>query len=93
MCQKSPLRRFCPGLAARGLALYESVLAENPRDFDARFGRYYALVDLERHREAHAEVDAIVDDEAIWVTYTDSPAQNDNPRRLTADVTAGMARF
>jgi biofilm PGA synthesis protein PgaA len=76
-----------------GLALYESVLAENPRDFDARFGRFYALVDLERHRDAYAEVDAIVDDEAIWVTYTDSPAQNDNPRRLTADVTAGMARF
>ncbi len=76
-----------------GLALYEGVLVENPRDFDARFGRFYALVDLERHREAYAEVDAIVADEAIWVTYVDSPAKNDNPRRLTADVAAGMARF
>ena len=75
------------------LALYDGVLAESPRDLDARYGRFYALVDLERHREAYAQADAIVADEAIWVRYADSPAQNDNPRRLAADVTAGMARF
>ncbi len=75
------------------LALYDGVLAESPRDLDARYGRFYALIDLERHREAYAQVDAIVADEAIWVRYADSPAKNDNPRRLAAEVTAGMARF
>jgi hypothetical protein len=46
---------------ARALALYEALLAANPRDAAAQRGRFHALADLGRFEEAQASADGLAD--------------------------------
>jgi biofilm PGA synthesis protein PgaA len=39
--------------------IYRSVLADDPNDSDASLGLFYALIELERYREAYAHIDAL----------------------------------
>ena len=73
-------------------AAYARVLAASPKDLLARYGMFYASVDLDDFRSAYATIDAIVDDEPIWRVYLDGPARYANPNRANAEVTAASAR-
>jgi tetratricopeptide (TPR) repeat protein len=46
---------------ARALALYEALLATDPRDTAAQQGRFHALADLGRFEEAQASADGLAD--------------------------------
>jgi biofilm PGA synthesis protein PgaA len=72
---------------------YERVLAQTPRSLPARYGRFYAAVELEDFDTAYATIDAIVADEPVWKYYVDDPTPYDNPDRAYAEVTAAQARF
>ena len=72
---------------------YERVLAPSPKDVKARYGKFYASVELEDFTTAYATIDALVADEPIWRGYKDDPTRYDNPERASAEVTAAQARF
>jgi biofilm PGA synthesis protein PgaA len=72
---------------------YERVLAENPKDVAARYGKFYASTDLDDFTTAYAVIDALVADEPIWRGYKDDPTRYPNADRAYAEVTAAQARF
>ena len=72
---------------------YRRVLAATPKDVAARYGVFYASVDLEDFTTAYATIDALVADEPVWRTYRDDPTRYDNPDRAYAEVTAARARL
>ncbi|MCP5156587.1 MAG: poly-beta-1,6 N-acetyl-D-glucosamine export porin PgaA [Ectothiorhodospiraceae bacterium] len=74
------------------LALYDAVLALDPDDLDAALGRFYALVEVERHAEALRAIDRLVESEPAWRRGTDPRVAKPNPRRLLVETTAAMAR-
>jgi biofilm PGA synthesis protein PgaA len=79
-------------------AAYRRVLAGSPKDVPAdtrtmaRYGLYYAAVELEDFDTAYATIDSLVNDEPIWRMYRDDPTRHDNPDRAYAEVTAAAAR-
>jgi biofilm PGA synthesis protein PgaA len=79
-------------------AAYRRVLAGNPKDVPAetrtmaRYGLYYAAVELEDFNTAYATIDSLVNDEPIWRTFHDDPTRRGNPDRAYAEVTAAAAR-
>ena len=79
-----------PGAARE---VYERVLARSPKDVQARYGKFYASVELEDFTTAYATIDALVGDEPIWRSYKDDPSRYDNSERAYAQVTAAQARF
>ncbi|MFY9892672.1 MAG: poly-beta-1,6 N-acetyl-D-glucosamine export porin PgaA [Xanthobacteraceae bacterium] len=74
-------------------AAYGRVLAASPKDVKARYGMFYAAVELEDFKTAYATIDSLANDEPIWRTYRDDPSRHDNPDRAYAEVTAASARF
>jgi biofilm PGA synthesis protein PgaA len=78
---------------------YRRVLAVNPRDISreiylsARYGLFYASVEAEDFKTAYATIDALLDDQPIWITYKDGPARYRNPDRTFAEITVANARF
>ncbi len=79
-------------------AAYRRVLAGSPKDVPdetrlmARYGLFYASVELEDFDTAYATIDSLVDDEPIWRTFRDDPTRHGNPDRAYAEVTAAAAR-
>jgi biofilm PGA synthesis protein PgaA len=74
-------------------AAYERVLAESPKDVLARYGKFYASVEMEDFTTAYATIDALVNDEPTWRGYKDDPTRYGNPDRAYAEVTAAQARY
>ncbi len=80
-------------------AAYRRVLAGSPRDVPAdtrtmaRYGLFYAAVELEDFDTAYATIDSLVNDEPIWRTFRDDPTRHGNPDRAYAEVTAAAARY
>jgi biofilm PGA synthesis protein PgaA len=74
-------------------AAYERVLAASPKDVQARYGVFYASVELEDFTTAYATIDSLVADEPIWRSYKDDPTRYNNPDLVYAQVTAAQARF
>ena len=72
---------------------YARVLAQNPKDVSARYGQFYAAVELEDFTTAYAAIDSLVASEPVWRMYRDDPTQHVNPDRTYAEVTAAQARF
>ena len=72
---------------------YRRILAQNPRDVVARYGLFYASVDLEDFATAYAAIDAIVAEQPIWRRYAGDPVQHPNDNRADAEITAAQARF
>jgi biofilm PGA synthesis protein PgaA len=73
--------------------LYRAVLAEDPQDFEARLGLFYALIELERYGEAYAQIDAVDREQPLFRGYTGTRATRDNPRKLDTVVVAALARY
>lgn len=72
---------------------FARVLAQSPKDIRARYGQFYAAVELEDFTTAYAVIDTLVGDEPIYRYYKDSPARHDNQERAYAEITAAQARF
>ena len=72
---------------------YRRILAESPKNVQARYGVFYASVELEDFATAYATIDALVADEPIWRRYRNDPSPHDNPERVYAEVTAAQARL
>lgn len=72
---------------------YERVLAQSPRNIQARFGKFFASVELEDFATAYAVVDGLVTDEPVFPSYRQDPTQYDNPDRTYAEVIAAQARL
>ena len=74
-------------------AAYRRVLAASPKDVNARYGMFYAAIELEDYDTAYATIDSLVNDEPIWRYYADGPGRYANPSRASAEVTAANARY
>ena len=74
-------------------AAYERVLAQSPKDILARYGKFYASVEMEDFTTAYATIDDLVGDEPTWRGYKDDPTRYDNPDRAYVEVTAAQARY
>jgi biofilm PGA synthesis protein PgaA len=72
---------------------YERVLAQDPKSVQARYGKFYASVELEDFTTAYATVDALVAEQPIWRGYKDDPTRYPNADRAYAEVTAAQARL
>ena len=66
-------------LPEEAIAAYRRVLAGSPKDvpadtqLKARYGLFYASVELEDFDTAYATIDALANDEPTWRTYRDDP--------------------
>ena len=69
------------------------MLAESPKDVQARYGQFYAAVELEDFTTAYAAIDALVDDEPVWRYFKGDPSRHDNPDRASAQIAAARARL
>jgi biofilm PGA synthesis protein PgaA len=72
---------------------FARILAQSPKDVAARYGMFYAAVDLDDFTTAYATIDALVADEPIWRRYQNDPSRHDNPDRASAETTAAQARY
>lgn len=75
------------------LVEYEAVLAESPREPNARYGRFYALVEMEALTRAREAADAILADTAIWQRFGDEPARYPNVDYPYAALRAAQVRL
>jgi hypothetical protein len=49
------------------------VLEKTPGAVQARYGRFYASVEMEDFATAHAVIDSLVADQPVWRGYKDEP--------------------
>ena len=71
---------------------YNRVLAQTPKDVQARYAVFFAYVELDDFTAAYATIDSLVSDEPIWRYYRDDPTPQPNPERGYAETTAAQAR-
>lgn len=69
--------------------LYQRVLAEEPRNFEAGLGLFYAYIETEDFPRAYALIDRLQAEQPVWRQGRGVGA---NRERLDADVAAGLAR-
>ncbi|MEM7252111.1 MAG: poly-beta-1,6 N-acetyl-D-glucosamine export porin PgaA [Pseudomonadota bacterium] len=74
------------------LALYDGVLKERPGHFEASVARFFALIDLERHHDAQAQIDKLLEAEPVWLKSADEKTVRANPKRERTAVLSGLAR-
>ena len=72
---------------------YNRVLAQTPKDVLARYGVFFAYVELEDFTAAYATIDSLVSDEPVWRVYHNDPTRYPNPERGYAETMAAQARF
>ncbi len=76
--------------------LYQSVVDENPQDFEVRFearlGLFYAWVELERYDRAYEVIDALDREQPRFTQYRDTGATVENDSKATTAVGAALAR-
>ena len=82
------LRR--PGPAREG---YERVLARDSKNVQARYGQFYASVELEDFKTAYAAIDALDRDEPIWRFELGDPTRYPNLERPGIEIAAAKGRL
>ena len=71
---------------------YKRVLAQTPKDMQARYAIFFAYVELEDFAAAYATIDSLVSDEPIWRVYQSDPTRHANSERFYAETMAAQAR-
>jgi biofilm PGA synthesis protein PgaA len=71
---------------------YKRVLAQTPKDVQARYAVFFAYVELEDFAAAYATIDSLVSDEPIWRVYLGDPTRHANSERFYAETMAAQAR-
>jgi biofilm PGA synthesis protein PgaA len=79
--------------AADARAAYDRVLAGTPTSLAARYGHFYASLELEDFTAAYADVDILLRDIPVWRTYAEGPTRYPNRDRTDAEVTAARVRL
>jgi biofilm PGA synthesis protein PgaA len=75
-------------------AAYDHILESEPHNIQARYGQFFAAVELEDFPAAYAAVDVLLSrDEPIWRRYVDDNTRYANPERTAAEIAAADARF
>jgi biofilm PGA synthesis protein PgaA len=75
-------------------AAFDRILAAEPRNIPARYGQFFAAVELEDFKTAYAAIDTLLaGDEPIWQQYVGDPTRYANPERMTAEIAAADARL
>lgn len=75
-------------------AAFDHILASEPHNVPARYGQFYAAVELEDFPTAYAAIDHLLKgDEPIWRRYVNDPTRYANVDRTTAEIAAADARF
>jgi biofilm PGA synthesis protein PgaA len=74
-------------------AEYDAVLAAAPQDENARYGRFYAAVEMEDFTRAYAVADALLADSPVWRYAADGPARYANPSYTYAALRAAQVRL
>jgi biofilm PGA synthesis protein PgaA len=72
---------------------YNRVLAQSPKDVQARYGVFFASVELDDFRMAYAIIDSLTSDEPIWRYYRNDQMRHDNVEHDYAQTMAAQARF
>lgn len=75
------------------LAAYDRVLAEDPGNIQALYGRVFALVEQESLREAFAAADAVLKEQPRFRAPAGGPATNPNPEHAYAAQLAAEVRL
>jgi biofilm PGA synthesis protein PgaA len=71
---------------------YRRALLKRPKDSNARFSLFYALIEDEHFAEAFEVIDRLAAEEPIWRTRPGLKEPQPNPRRLAAELTAALGR-
>lgn len=75
------------------LKLFEELLAAEPDNLQAAYGRVFALVETESLREAIAAADAIAASRPRFIAFGDGPATTPDVEVLYASLLAGQVRL
>lgn len=75
------------------LQLYEALLAAEPNNLEAAYGRVFALVETESLTEAIVAADAIAASRPRFVAFGDGPARTPDVEVLYATLLAGQVRL
>lgn len=78
---------------ADALAAYDRVLAAQPGEISARYGRVFALIEQERLREAIAAADAILESRPRFRAFSGGPATTPDGEHAYAAQLAGEVRL
>ena len=73
--------------------IYLKVLESQPKDFNTRLQLFYAYAELEDFDAAYKQIDALADDQGLWIHLKGMTEPLPNPERETADLAAGYARI
>lgn len=71
---------------------YARILAQTPRDVQARYGAFFAAVELDDFTAAYAIIDSLAGEEPVWRYYRNDPSRHENPERGYAETMAAQAR-
>lgn len=74
----------------RARDLYTQALAQQPENFDAGIGLFYAYVEMEDHERAQAVIDELAAQTPVWIRYRDDAQPN--PQKIQAETAAALAR-
>ncbi len=73
---------------------FNHILESEPHNIPARYGLFFASVELEDFPTAYAAVDLLLSrDEPIWRRYLNDATRYANPERTAAEIAAADARF
>jgi len=72
--------------------IFLKVLQEDPKDFEAKRLLAYAYQECNQYDESFATVDAMRDNEPIWIYLKGEPERQPNPTRAMAELDAGEMR-
>lgn len=72
---------------------FKRVLAQSPKDVSARYGLFFAEVELDDFTAAYATIDALVEDEPVWRYFKEDPTRYENAERAAAEIAAARARL
>ena len=72
---------------------YAAVVKAEPRNLGARYGVFYAEVELEDFDAAYRTIDTLLADQPPWVHYGTSPSRHANLDYSYAAMAAGLARL
>jgi len=72
---------------------YNRILAQSPKDVQARYGAFFAAVELDDFTTAYTTIDLLTSEQPVWRSYRNDPARHDNPERGYAETMAAQARY
>ncbi len=79
------------GQAENARDIYLQILHNDPDDFEAKLGLFYAYMDVPDYEQALSLVNEVASSEVEWTGEKGSPGRQENPNRVTADIVQALA--